>query len=192
MAVSAGADAIGLVFYPPSPRAVSIEEAKTICAAVPAFVSVVALSVDADDILLGRIVSELAVDILQFHGSESLQRCEQFQRPYIKALRMKEGLDLEAEVQKYPSARSVLLDAYRKGVPGGTGECFDWQKIPAPLAGRIILAGGLNPDNVSQAIEQVQPFAVDVSGGVEGLAGVKDTDKIQQFMARVRAADSLE
>lgn len=193
-AVAAGADAIGLVFWQPSPRAVSIAAAAEICADLPAFVNVVALTVDADAALIQNITDRLPVDIFQLHGKESPQQCrqlsEQTGRPFMKAIRVKPGLDLAAEVERYQHARSILLDAYSKGVPGGTGQQFEWQLIPQTLRSRIVLAGGLNPENVAKAVNSVHPYAVDVSGGVEASPGIKDSRKMDDFVAAVRLADN--
>lgn len=188
-AVDAGADAIGLVFYPPSPRAVSLEQGAAIAAAVPAFVSVTALMVDPSADQVVRIIEQVQPELLQFHGDESESYCASFKRPYIKALRVRPGLNLEQAVVHYPSARTVLLDAYRAGVPGGTGERFDWGLIPSSIAAKIILAGGLDAQNVARAVEQVAPWAVDVSGGVEARKGVKDHHLIRNFIAEVNRAD---
>ena len=189
LAVAAGADAIGLVFYKPSPRAVTVEQAVAICQVIPAFVSVVALTVDADDALINEITTRLPISLLQFHGNESPEICAKSGRPYMKAIRMKPELDISSEIVRFEGASSILLDAYRKGVPGGTGESFDWDLIPADYRSRIVLAGGLNPANVEQAILQVRPYAVDVSGGVEREKGIKDKAKIAEFMRGVERAD---
>lgn len=189
VAVAAGADAIGMVFWEPSPRSVSIAQAAEICRQIPAFVSVVALTVDATSDYLNEIITELPIDLLQFHGNETPAYCQQFDRSYIKALRMKPGLSLSDEFARFSSARSLLLDTYRKGVPGGTGESFNWELIPEQYCSRIILAGGLNPHNVFRAVTAVRPFAVDVSGGVEASAGVKCPAKIDEFIQRVGQAD---
>jgi phosphoribosylanthranilate isomerase len=186
--IEAGADAIGLVFYAPSPRAVSIEAAAEICRSIPPFVTVVALLVDAAPEFIKRLLAAVPVDMLQFHGDESASFCEQFQRPYIKAIRMRDGVDLHQACRHYQTARGLLLDAYRPGMPGGTGECFDWQKVPATLPMPIVLAGGLNSDNVAAAIAQVAPFAVDVSGGVEHSKGVKDPVQVNEFIQQVNQA----
>jgi phosphoribosylanthranilate isomerase len=185
MAVAAGADALGLVFYTKSPRAVTVEQAQLICAVIPAFVTVVALTVNADDNLLEQITA-LPVDLLQFHGDESPEQCERWGKPYIKALRMKGDVDVEAAMQQFSSAKGLLLDAYQAGVPGGTGETFEWQRIPQQCRHQIILAGGLKPSNVAEALEQVNPYAVDVSGGVEASPGKKDAAKVQAFIDSVR------
>ena len=189
-AVDAGADAIGLVFYPPSSRAVTIEQAIAICKPLPAFVSVVALTVNADVDLLEQINTYLPVSLYQFHGDESAEFCDQLAKPYIKAIRMRPELSLADEVERFANARSILLDAYQKGVPGGTGEQFDWQRIPAQYQSQIILAGGLSSENIEQAVTSVRPYAVDVSGGVEEMPGIKSEHKIKQFVQGVYRADA--
>lgn len=185
-AAAAGADAIGLVFYAKSPRAVDIEQAREILAALPPFVTSVGLFVDAERSELERILASVPLDLLQFHGDESVQQCEAFGRPYIKALRVKAGDDIAAQVACYPSAQGILLDAYVEGVPGGTGEAFDWSLIPQALSKPLILAGGLRPDNVAEAVSRVRPYAVDVSGGVEASKGVKDVEKVGAFIRAAR------
>jgi len=185
-AAAAGADAIGLVFYAKSPRAVDIEQAREILAVLPPFVTSVGLFVDAERSELERILASVPLDLLQFHGDESVQQCEAFGRPYIKALRVKAGDDIAAQVARYPSAQGILLDAYVEGVPGGTGEAFDWSLIPQTLSKPLILAGGLRPDNVAEAVSRVRPYAVDVSGGVEASKGVKDVEKIGAFIRAAR------
>ena len=185
-AAAAGADAIGLVFYAKSPRAVDIEQARAILAALPPFVTTVGLFVDAERSELERILASVPLDLLQFHGDESVQQCEAFGRPYIKALRVKAGDDIAAQVARYPSAQGILLDAYVEGVPGGTGEAFDWSLIPQALSKPLILAGGLRPDNVAEAVSRVRPYAVDVSGGVEANKGVKDVEKVGAFIRSAR------
>lgn len=188
-AVAAGADALGFVFYAPSPRHVDPVVAAAIIATLPPFVTSVGLFVDAPEETVQRVLELTGLDRLQFHGAETEPQCSRFNRPYIKALRMRPGLDLNAAAAAYPSARGVLLDAYRPGVPGGTGKAFDWALIPPALAARITLAGGLSPTNVAAAITQVRPYAVDVSGGVEAAPGRKDAAKMGAFVAAVRAAD---
>ena len=192
LAVKAGADAIGLVFYEPSPRYVDIQRAAGIAAVIPPFVSIVALFVNASADQVNAVLSRVPVSLLQFHGDESAAFCEHFQRPYIKALRMKPGVDVQAVCAEYASAQGILLDAYRKGVPGGTGECFDWQSIPQALNQPIVLAGGLHPANIAAAIAAVNPVAVDVSGGVEASAGVKDSQRVIEFINQVYLADMAE
>lgn len=189
-AADAGADAIGLVFYSKSPRAVSIEQAAAIVAVVQPFVSVVALFVDESAATIERTLSAVPIDVIQFHGDESSAFCAQFQRPWIKALRMEPGLDVEGGCTQYRNARGILLDSWQEGVPGGTGKTFDWQLAPESLPLPVVLAGGLNADNVGNAIRILRPAAVDVSGGVESAPGLKDGRKIAQFIAAVRAADT--
>lgn len=188
-AVSQGADALGLVFYPPSPRAVTIEQAGEIVRRIPPFVTIVGLLVNASRDEIGEILPKVRIDLLQFHGDETPDDCNGHGRPYIKAIRMRDGVDLHAEQERYSAAQGLLLDTYRKGIPGGTGDIFDWESIPADMAGSIILAGGLTPDNVAQAVQQVRPYAVDVSGGVEKEKGVKDREKIAAFMRGVESAN---
>ena len=187
-AVESGADAIGLVFYGPSPRAVSIDQAKAIAASVGPFVTVVGLFVDADESYIRNVLANVSLHVLQFHGNESREFCEQFQRPYMKAIRMRPELNIAQEIEKYLSASAILLDAYRPGVPGGTGESFDWQRVPKGSTRPIVLAGGLTPENVATAIQSAQVYGVDVSGGVESAPGQKDPRKVAQFIANVRHA----
>lgn len=187
-AVEAGADAIGFVFYAKSPRAVDVRQARAIIEQLPPFVTTVGLFVNASRCELNEILEVVPLDLLQFHGDETPSDCEGYHRPWIKALRVRPGDDLEAACQQYSGARGILLDTYVAGVPGGTGEAFDWSLVPARLSKPIILAGGLSADNVGQAIAQVNPYAVDVSGGVEQAKGIKDASKIEAFMRAVRAA----
>ena len=184
-AARAGADALGFVFYPPSPRHLEVAQAARIIAALPPFVTTVALFVNADAETIAEVVQATGIDLLQFHGNECPDYCAQHGRPWIKAIRMKDDVDLEREAERYAGARALLLDAYRPGVPGGTGETFEWDRIPQALRPRIVLAGGLTPDNVSEAVRQVGPWAVDVSGGVESAPGIKDADKIQRLIEGV-------
>jgi len=187
-AVSQGVDAIGLVFYERSPRCISVQQAAQICRKVPAFVSTVALFKDADTATVARVIKATQIDLLQFHGSESADFCEQFERPYIKALGMAgETMDTVATMARYYSrARGLLLDSHVPGAAGGTGQTFDWKTAPDNLPAPLILAGGLNIDNVATAINAVKPYAVDVSSGVEKQPGIKDADKIRRFMQQVR------
>jgi phosphoribosylanthranilate isomerase len=189
-AVQSGADAIGLVFYPQSPRAVSMEAAREICAALPPFVATVGLFVDAEPAAVQAILQVVPLDLLQFHGAESPQYCTQFARPFLKALRMRDSTDIDEVRMQYDAARALLLDTYRPGVPGGTGEVFDWERVPRELAGAIVLAGGLNADNVGAAIMQARPYAVDVSGGVESAPGIKNAQRIEAFIDAVNRADN--
>ena len=185
-AAAAGADAIGLVFYANSPRAVGIEQAQAIIAALPPFVTTVGLFVDIQRDELRRILASVPLDLLQVHGDESVEQCEGFGRPYIKALRVKAGDDIIAEVSRYPGASGILLDTYVEGVPGGTGKAFDWSLVPEKLSKPVILAGGLRPDNVAEAVRQVRPYAVDVSGGVEAGKGIKDAERVAAFIRAAR------
>ncbi|MDR9499601.1 MAG: phosphoribosylanthranilate isomerase [Hydrogenovibrio sp.] len=185
-AAQAGADAIGLVFYQKSPRAVSAKTAARIQAALPPFVTTVGLFVNASTEEVARTLEQVPLDLLQFHGDEPAAFCEQFARPYIKAVRMQAQTDLCALAKAYPKSRGLLLDTYVKGLPGGTGERFNWQWVTpdalSALDKPIILAGGLNDNNVSRAIGTVQPWAVDVSGGVESAPGQKDAQAMQAFV----------
>lgn len=187
-AVEAGADAIGLVFYGKSPRAVSIEQAAAILQALPPFVTSVGLFVDMPRDELQQLLQRLPLDLLQFHGDESPADCEGHGRPYIKALRVRPGEDVAAAMAPYAGARGILLDTFVEGVPGGTGASFDWSLVPENAAKPIILAGGLDAGNVATAIRQVRPYAVDVSGGVEAGKGIKDAGKIRAFVRAVRDA----
>ena len=185
-----GADAIGLVFYPPSPRYVEVERAAEIAAALPPFVTTVGLFVNADEQTIADVVSRVRIDLIQFHGNECKDYCGLHQRPYIKAVRMSDDVDLDKQLNDFSQARGLLLDTYKAGVPGGTGEQFNWDRVPAHVADKIILAGGLTPENVKDAVAQVHPYAVDVSGGVESAPGKKDTEKMARFIEAVRSQES--
>ncbi|MBD1550396.1 phosphoribosylanthranilate isomerase [Pseudomonas typographi] len=187
-AANAGADAIGLVFYPKSPRAVSVQQARAIVAALPPFVTTVGLFVNASRRELDETLEAVPLDLLQFHGDETPAQCEGARRPYIKALRVRPGDDLVAACRAYAGAQGVLLDTFVAGVPGGTGQAFDWGLVPAGLPKPVVLAGGLGAHNVAAAIAQVKPWAVDVSGGVEASKGIKDAAKVAAFIAAVRGA----
>lgn len=184
-AVQHGADAIGLVFYAPSPRNVSMAQAIEIASSIPAFVSVVGLFVNADKRDINSVLSTVRLDMLQFHGDETPEECAQFGLPYLKAIRVKPETNLLQCAQDFSQAKALLLDTYSEGVAGGTGQIFDWNLIPKYLTKPFILAGGLNAQNVLRAIEQVKPYAVDVSGGVETTKGIKDAAKIAAFMQQV-------
>ncbi|HTN30819.1 MAG TPA: phosphoribosylanthranilate isomerase [Pseudomonas sp.] len=188
LAAEAGADAIGLVFYDKSPRVVDVRQARAILAALPPFVTSVGLFVNASRCFIGEVLDAVPLDLLQFHGDETPEQCEGHGRPWFKALRVRPGDDLRAETARFSGARAILLDAYVPGVPGGTGERFDWNLIPADLSRPLILAGGLTPDNVAEAISSVRPYGVDVSGGVEASRGIKDAAKVAAFIQRVREA----
>lgn len=185
-AAQAGADAIGLVFHAASPRAVSIEQARAIAQALPPFVTVVGLFVDAPEADIRAVLDQVPLDLLQFHGDEPDSFCQRFARPYLKAVRVRPGDDLNALAASWPGARGILLDSYKPGVPGGTGETFDWSMIPSQRPWTLVLAGGLQADNVRQAIDMTAPWAVDVSGGVEAAKGIKDVDKINAFIHEVK------
>ena len=187
--VESGADAIGLVFYDPSPRSVRIDQAREIAKAVPAFVSVVALFVNPDKDYVQEVLNNVRIDLLQFHGDEENDFCSQFESPFIKAIRVRQASDVVASSLRFPNSVGILLDSYKPGIPGGTGESFDWSLIPDNHNSPIILAGGLTPENVASAINDVQPFAVDVSGGVEASKGIKDSDKIKEFVSEVYDVD---
>jgi phosphoribosylanthranilate isomerase len=184
-AVAQGADAIGLVFYAPSPRAVSIEQAVAIAEQMPAFVSVVGLFVNAEEHYIKEVTSRVQLDLLQFHGDETPEQCAQYGLPFIKAVRVKSDTNLVQYAKDYSASRALLLDTYTEGVAGGTGHVFDWGLIPPDLNKPVVLAGGLTAENVALAIKQVKPYAVDVSGGVEASKGIKDAAKIAAFMQQV-------
>jgi len=185
-AVNAGVDAIGLVFYAQSPRFVSIAQAQKIVAAVPPFVSVVGLFVNAPKAEIEAVLSKVRLDILQFHGDEKPSDCAQINLPYYKAIRVTAGTNLLQCDVEFSGAKALLLDAHSNVAFGGTGQTFDWNLIPKKLTKPVILAGGLTAENVSSAIQQVRPYAVDVSGGVELTKGIKDTVKIAAFMQAVK------
>jgi len=182
LATHYGADAIGLVFYAPSPRAVSVEQAQEIIQVLPPFITTVGLFVNAAPEFVQHVLAQVPLDILQFHGEESPEYCQSFSRPYIKAVRMKPGTNVNDFAQQYPTARAILLDTFVAGVQGGTGQTFDWKMIPKHCTKPIILAGGLTPENVNEAIRATRPYAVDISGGVEKIKGIKDAHKISAFM----------
>jgi phosphoribosylanthranilate isomerase len=184
-AVALGADALGFVFYGPSSRYVSPEHAQTLTRSVPAFVTRVGLFVNEEAETVQRIFEIARLNLIQYHGEESPEFCDAIGLPYIKAFRVRKGMDLRIEMDHYPNASGFLLDAYVKGQPGGTGEGFDWELIPQSHA-PIILAGGLTPDNAKDAIDQVAPWALDVSGGIETKPGRKDPDKMARFMNACR------
>ncbi len=190
-ACEAGADAIGLVFYPPSSRNLSPECAREISSAVPPFVQRVGLFVDADPELVREMIVEADLDLLQFHGNESAGYCESFGRGYIKSLAMKPGVDPATVFSQHPAARGFLLDTYHPARPGGTGETFNWDLFPHTSGRPLILAGGLTADNVTEAIRACTPYAVDVSGGVESTPGIKSAEKISAFIRQVRMSGDL-
>jgi len=187
-AVAAGADAIGFVFHPPSPRFVTPQRAAELARRVPPFVAVVGLFVNATPETVLAACHALPIGILQFHGDEEAAYCRQFARPYLRAARVRPGLDLLEFAGAFPDARGLLLDAFVAGYGGG-GEVFDWTLIPPDLPGFLVLSGGLTASNVGSAIARVRPVAVDVSSGVETGKGIKDHSKIAAFVAAVRKAD---
>lgn len=186
-AIKAGADALGFVFYPPSPRAVTVKQAAEIISQLPAFVTTVALFVDATREEVEQVIQETQIDLLQFHGQETPEFCEGFSRPYIKAVAMQESVNLASLADDYKQAQALLLDTYKPGVPGGTGESFNWDLVPQNFIKPLVLAGGLTPENVAQAKESTQVYAVDVSGGVELTKGKKSSTKITEFIRAVRS-----
>ncbi|HZW85934.1 MAG TPA: phosphoribosylanthranilate isomerase [Gallionella sp.] len=188
-AAHSGADAIGLIFYQHSPRHVSIAQAAHLAAALPPFVTVVGLFVNAEAAFVRDVLAGVRLDLLQFHGEETAEFCAQFNRPYIKAVRVKAGVDLLQCAADYSGAAGLLLDAHVEGVQGGTGATFDWTLIPEAMPLPIILSGGLQPENVAAAIRQVRPYAVDVSSGVEASKAIKDAVKITRFIQEVNSTN---
>lgn len=189
-AAAAGADAIGLIFYPPSPRNVSITTAREIAQALPPFVTVVGVVVDPDPAFLADLIHAVAVDVLQFHGSEPATFCRSAGRPYLKALRAGPDADLGAQAAEYPDARGILVDAYDEELVGGIGRVFPWAMAREIRNRPVILAGGLDRHNVAAAIARVRPDGVDVSSGVESAQGIKDAEAIGAFVRAVREADA--
>ena len=187
-AIDAGADAVGLVFYKPSPRYVNLAKARELARWVPPNVCLVGLFVNASVEEVNTVLNAVPLDLLQFHGDEDEAYCRQFKRPYLKAARMAPGFDLLEYANRFPSAQALLLDAFVEGYGGG-GKTFDWSLIPKSLPLPIVLSGGLNPDNVTEAVRAVRPAGVDVSSGVELSKGVKDAAKITAFIAGVKKAD---
>lgn len=185
-AAEAGADAIGLVFYKPSPRFVETERAREIAFSAGPFLTLVGLFVDAEADFVQSVLARVPLHLLQFHGNESAGYCESFQRPYMKAIRMRPDLDVEAELARYSSAAGILLDAYCPGVPGGTGATFDWRRVPRDTTRPLVLAGGLTADNIADALAATEVYGVDVSGGVELTPGKKCASKIQTFINNAR------
>lgn len=185
-AVQLGVDAIGFVFWPHSSRFIDPYSVRQICAEIPPFVCTVGVYVDPDASWVEETARVAQLNLLQFHGDEKPEFCAQFSQPYIKAIRVRPQTDLLQYAQRYSSAKGLLLDTYAENMPGGTGHAFDWQLIPRHLPLPLILSGGLNPGNVAAAITQTQPWAVDVSSGVETAKGIKDEKKIFAFMQGVK------
>jgi phosphoribosylanthranilate isomerase len=190
IAAEAGADAIGLVFHPQSPRYVTAEQAARIAAELPPFVMAVGLFVDHDEAQVREILGTVALDLLQFHGDQPPDFCERFGRPYVRAVRMGPGADLIEYAGRFKRAKALLLDAHVAGERGGTGRGFDWALIPRELPIPIILSGGLDVENVARAVREVKPWAVDVSSGVETGRGSKDPAKIVEFIRSVKREDA--
>lgn len=188
-AVALGADALGFIFHPESPRFIDPEHAAEIIKVLPAFVTTVGLVVDRTTVEVNEIISRTYVDLIQCHGAESNSFCESLNRPYIKAIRVKPDSDVLALSRQYPNAKGILLDAYVPGVPGGSGQSFDWRQAQTEDKSQLILAGGLTAGNVADAIEQIRPFGVDVSSGIESAPGIKDEQKMINFIDNVRLAD---
>lgn len=190
LAARLGADAIGLVFSARSRRRVTIAQAQAIARALPPFVTVVALFMDDEAGLVRDVIAAVQPDLLQFHGSENDPWCAQFGRPFVKAIAMGEGADAALSGADYPHAAALLLDGHRVGEAGGSGRAFDWSQMPRDLARAVILAGGLDPDNVAQAIRATRPWAVDVASGIESSPGIKDPARLAAFVRAVRLADA--
>jgi phosphoribosylanthranilate isomerase len=186
-ACDAGADALGFVFYEKSPRHLAIETAAELMSALPPFVQSVGLFVNADPATIESVLKMAPLDLLQFHGDETPADCARYGRPWLKAVRVNRDTDLLKYAADFEAARGLLLDAYVPGMPGGTGERFDWRLIPPNLSRPVILSGGLTPDNVAEAVQRVRPWAVDVSSGVEASKGIKDAHKMAQFIAKAKA-----
>lgn len=189
-AVALGVDAIGLVFYPPSARHIEPVDAACLARLVPPFVSVTGLFCDPEPAWVRQVLTEVPLDLLQFHGAESDAFCRLFGRPYIKGIRVRSDTDLAAMPAQWPGSRGLLLDAWHPELAGGTGTRFDWERIPDAWRSRIILAGGLTPESVGDAIARIHPFGVDVSGGIEQARGRKDAGRMRAFMQAVRQEDS--
>jgi phosphoribosylanthranilate isomerase len=190
VASDAGADAIGLVFYRDSPRFVTPGAAANVVAMLPPFVTSVGLFVDADEAKIHDTLKTVRLDCLQFHGNETPDFCASFALPFIKAVRMEEGTNLLEWAGRFSSARALIVDAHVPGIPGGTGQTFDWSAIPRDLPIPVILSGGLDAENVGRAVRAVGPWAVDVSSGVEATRGTKDPKKIAEFIRSVQREDA--
>lgn len=193
-AAELGADAIGLVFFAKSPRAITVQDVAGIVQGLPQRLEVVALFVNPDRDLVQEVIDTGHIDLLQFHGSEPAVFCEQFSKPYMKAIAVKDESQLASDIESYSSAKYILLDSYDPSLPGGTGKTFDWEKaksVAESQKSRLVLAGGLTPDNVQIAIEEFRPFGVDVSSGVEARKGIKDFGKIKLFIEGVKVSDKV-
>ena len=190
-AIRLGANAIGFIFWDKSTRYIDPNEARKIVMALPPFVTVVGVYVNPSSEWVEETCSIAGLNLLQFHGDELPEFCSQFPLPYIKAVRIRSGIDLLQYAVQYSSSNGLLLDSYVEGVPGGTGRTFEWSLIPENLSLPLILSGGLHPENVCAAIRKAKPWAVDVSSGVEITKGIKDADKIAAFMTGVRDGEKL-
>ena len=188
-AVELGADALGLVFYPPSPRNITVAQAQDICAVLPPFTALTALFLNAERSVIKDVLAAVPVSLLQFHGTETPEFCRSFNRPWMKSVSMKSTANVSDYCAAYEGARGFLLDSNIAGAAGGSGDVFDWSLVPTNIEAPLILAGGLDVENVRQAILSVRPCAVDVSSGVESAKGIKDTDLMRRFISQVKAAD---
>jgi phosphoribosylanthranilate isomerase len=186
MVQQSGADALGLVIYEKSPRYVDIDQAATIRAAINDSVLAIALLVNPSEDLVNQVIAQVKPDYIQFHGDETPEFCQQFNYPFIRAVRMRDGLDIDAEVAAYNAEGGFLFDAWSDDLYGGTGHSFDWSRLPTTTDYKLILAGGLTPDNVAEAIAKTEPYMVDVSGGVEASPGIKDPIKVKAFVAQAK------
>ena len=190
LAVSLGVDAIGLILVPGTPRALDLGQAAALRARLPVFVHCVVLLMDAEHALIQAVLEQVRPDLLQFHGRESEADCAHWQCPYLKAIPMADPVLGLEWMQRYPTARGLVLDAHAAGQAGGSGHSFDWNQLPAGNRERLILAGGLSPDTVFDAVTRVNPWAVDVSSGIEASPGIKSAERMNGFVAAVRAADA--
>jgi phosphoribosylanthranilate isomerase len=186
MVQESGADALGLVIYEKSPRYVDIEQAAKIRAVISDSVKAIALVVNPSENLVKQIINQVKPDYIQFHGDETAEFCHQFNYPFIRAVRMREGLDINAEVAAYNAGGGFLFDAWSDDLYGGTGHSFDWSRLPTTTDYKLILAGGLKPENVAEAIAKTKPYMVDVSGGVEASPGIKDPNKVRAFVSEAK------
>jgi len=192
LAAEHGADAIGMIFWPHTPRGVNLEQAQRIMAEVAPFLTTVGVFVDPQPGEVEAVLRELPLDLVQFHGQESVRYCESVGRPYIKAISMRGGVDLSQQCASYPSARALLLETHSDELKGGTGQVFDWQLASAAIPIPVILAGGLNPSNVARAIQTVHPACVDANSGVESQPGIKDAGKVAAFIREVQRVQADE
>jgi phosphoribosylanthranilate isomerase len=186
MAQQYGADALGLVIYEKSPRYVNVQQAAKIRASITGSTTAIALLVNPSVSLVEQVIAEVKPDYIQFHGDETAEFCQQFNYPFIRAVRMRDGLDIDAEVAAYNAEGGFLFDAWSDDLYGGTGHSFDWSRLPSTTDYKLILAGGLKPDNVADAVAKTNPYMVDVSGGVEASPGQKDPAKVKAFISQAK------